>query len=107
VPKKRDEPLREATIAGISVRLPQREYDLLRVLQHRKGVPIDAAALEQEVAGIYVYPSASSKAGQGARDLVSHLRDRLIHAGLPGHRLICNAQGRGYYWVEPDQEAES
>jgi DNA-binding response OmpR family regulator len=103
VPSKRRDPELDVLIDGISVRLPQREHDLLHVLQQRKGAPIAAAALEREVAGVY----RGSVPGSGARELVHQLRTRLEYAGLPAHRLIRYAYGLGYYWVEPERAAET
>jgi DNA-binding response OmpR family regulator len=103
MPKKRAEPEFDLIINGTSVRLPQREHDLLHVLQQRKGAPITAAALEREVAGVY----RGSVPGSGARGVVHQLRTRLEYAGLPAHRLIRNAYGLGYYWVEPERAAET
>jgi DNA-binding response OmpR family regulator len=100
MPERRNEPVCEATIGGISVQMPQSEYEVLRALQQRQGAPLTAAALEHELTVRWRHKVP----GQYAQLTIFQLRKRLQHAGLPGHQLIRNAYGRGYYWVEPGQE---
>jgi DNA-binding winged helix-turn-helix (wHTH) protein len=80
--------------------MPPREYACLRALQQHRGVPISAVALEKEVVIDWRFKAP----GESVRLTLNHLKKRLTHAGLPGDRLIRNAYGRGYYWVEPGQE---
>ena len=103
MPKKRNEHLYEATIAGITVRLPQSEYEILRVLQQHQSAPITATALEQALTVKWRHKVP----GEYARITLAQLRKRLTYVGLSGERLIRTAYGRGYYWVEPGQEVES
>jgi DNA-binding response OmpR family regulator len=90
-------------IGGISVQLPQSEYEVLRVLQQHRGTLLTATVLERALTVKWCHKVS----GEYARITLAQLKKRLKYVGLPGDRLIRTAYGHGYYWVEPGEEAAS